>query len=41
MNNHSLKIRKITLKNFIGIRNGLNKHELTIDFKKLMNKIIY
>lgn len=40
MNNHSLKIRKITLKNFIGIRNGLNKHELTIDFKKLMNKDI-
>lgn len=38
--NHSLKIRKIKLKNFIGIRNGLGKFELTIDFKKLMNKDI-
>lgn len=40
MTNHSLKIRKITLKNFIGIKTGLNKNELTIDFKKLMNKDI-
>lgn len=40
MINHNLKIRKITLKNFIGIQSGLGKNELTIDFKKLMNKDI-
>ena len=38
--NHSFKIKKITLKNFIGIRNGLGKDELTIDFKKIENKEI-
>ena len=38
--NHSFKIKKITLKNFIGIRNGLGKDELTIDFKKIANKEI-
>ena len=38
--NHSFKIKKITLKNFIGIRNGLGKNELTIDLKKLSNKEI-
>lgn len=37
---HSFKIKKITLKNFIGIRNGLGKDELTIDFKKISNKSI-
>ena len=38
--NHSFKIKKITLKNFIGIRNGLGRDELTIDFKKIANKEI-
>ena len=32
LTNHSLKLKKITLKNFIGIRNGLGKSELTINF---------
>jgi len=40
LTNHTIKIRKIVLKNFIGIRNGLDKNELTIDFKKLLNKDI-
>lgn len=36
----SIKINKITLKNFIGIYNGLNKKELTIDLTDLLNKDI-
>ena len=36
----SIKMNKITLKNFIGIYNGLGKKELTIDLSKLLDKDI-
>ena len=36
----SIKINKITLKNFIGIYNGLGKKELVIDLTKLLDKDI-
>lgn len=37
---YSLKITKIVLKNFIGIKYGLGKSELTIDFSKILDKNI-
>lgn len=36
----SIKINRITLKNFIGIYNGLGKKELVIDLTKLLDKDI-
>lgn len=40
MSSLSIKIKKITLKNFIGIYNGLGKKELVIDLTDLLNKDI-
>ena len=37
---HSVKITKIVLKNFIGIKNGLGKTELSLDISKLSDKNI-
>lgn len=37
---HNVKITKIVLKNFIGIRNGLGKTELNLDISKLGDKNI-
>lgn len=37
---HTVKITKIVLKNFIGIKSGLGKSELSLDISKLENKNI-
>ena len=37
---YTVKITKIVLKNFIGIKSGLGKHELSLDISKLENKNI-
>ena len=37
---YTLVMTKITLKNFIGIKTGLGKNELTVDFDKIKDKSI-
>ena len=37
---HTVKLTKITLKNFIGIKTGLGKSELTVNLSKLLDKDI-